>query len=80
MERRRLRIKGRGERNGEACTGFYCGNLREMDSLGDRHICEDNIKTNLQEVGCRCMGWIELARKREGCWALMKAVEKLRVS
>ena len=29
---------------------------------------EDNIKMDLQEVGCGCMNWIEVAQDREtGC-------------
>jgi len=30
-----------------------------------RHRWEDNIKMDLQEVGCRSMDWIELAQDRE---------------
>jgi len=30
-----------------------------------RRRCEDNIKMNLQEVGCGCMDWIELAKDRD---------------
>ena len=40
---------------------------------------EDNIKENLQEVGCRCMDWVELAQNRDWWWALLNAVMNLRV-
>ena len=38
---------------GEVYTGFWCGDLRERDPLGrSRRRWEDNIKMDLQEVGC----------------------------
>jgi hypothetical protein len=40
-----------------------------------RHRWEDNIKVDLQEVGCGGMDWIELHRWR----ALVNAVMNLRV-
>jgi hypothetical protein len=49
-------------------------------SLGRlRRSWEDNIKMDLQEVGCGGMDWIELARDRDRWRALVTAVMNLRV-
>jgi hypothetical protein len=40
---------------------------------------EDNIRVDLQEVGCGGMDWIELAQDRDRWWTLMNAAMKLRV-
>ena len=39
----------------------------------------DNIRMDLQEVGCGYMDWIGLAHDREGCRRLVSAVMNLRV-
>jgi hypothetical protein len=50
-------------------------------SLGrPRSRWEDNIKMDLQEVGCGGMDWMELAQDRGRWWALVNAVMKLRVA
>ena len=45
-----------------------------------RYRWEDNIKMNLQEVGCGGMDWIELAQDRDRWRALVNAVMKIRVA
>jgi len=65
---------------GEACTGFWWGNLRGKRPLGrPRRRWDDNIKMDLQEVGWGYMDWIEVAQDRDRCRTLVSAVMNIRV-
>jgi hypothetical protein len=41
---------------------------------------KDNVRMDLQEVGCGCDDWIGLAQDRDRWWALVSAVRNLRVT
>jgi len=65
---RRMRWAGHvacmGERRG--AYRVFVGKPEGKRPLGrPRHRWEDNIKMNLQEVGCGGMDWIELAQDRD---------------
>jgi len=64
-------------------TGMYTVLVRKPEGkrpLGrPRRRWEDNIKMDLQEVGCGGMDWIELAQDRDSWLAIVNAVMKLRV-
>jgi hypothetical protein len=65
-----------GERGG--AYRILVGKPERKRPLGKpRHRWEDNIKMDLQEVGWRGMGWIELAQDRDRCWALVNVVINL---
>jgi hypothetical protein len=54
--------------------------LEEKRPLGrPRRKWEDNIKMDLQEMGCGSMDWIKLAQDRDRWRALVNAVMSLRV-
>ena len=42
-----------------------------------RHRWKDNIRMDLQEVGCGGMDWIKLAQDRDRWWAVMNVVMNL---
>jgi hypothetical protein len=56
------------------------GKLEGKRPLGrPRPRWEENIKMDLQEIGCGGMDWIELAQDRDRWRVLVKAVMNLRV-
>jgi hypothetical protein len=56
------------------------GKPEENKPLGiPRHRWEDNIKMDIEEVGCVGMDWIDLAWDRDRWRALVNAVMNLRV-
>ena len=61
------------------CIGSWWGNRRERDHWGDPGRWVDNIRMDLQEVGCGYMDWIGLAQDRDRWWTLVSAVMNLRV-
>jgi hypothetical protein len=56
------------------------GKPEEKNPLGKpRRRWEDNIRMDLQKVGCWGMDWIELAQDRDSWRAIVNAVMNLRV-
>ena len=58
-------------------TGFWWGNLK--GPLGRSRRRWEDIKIDLQEVGCGGMDWIDLAQDRDRRRALVNAVMNFRV-
>ena len=64
--------------------GAYGGEERCIRGFGGETLWDpsivwiDNIKMDIQEVGCRIMDWIELAQDRDRWRALVNAVMNLR--
>jgi len=81
MKSRRMRWAGHVARMGEerGCIGSWWGNRREGDLGRPRRRWVDNIRMDLQEVGCGCMDWIGLAQDRDRWRRLVSAVMNLRV-
>jgi hypothetical protein len=77
------------EKMGRACSAYrerrgvyrvLVGKPEGKRPLGrPRRRWEDNIKKDLQKVGCGGMDWIELALDRDRWRALLNAVMKFRV-
>ena len=78
----RMRWAGHVARMGEE-RGAYrvlVGKPEGKRPLGrPRHRCVDNIRMDLQEVGCRYVDWIGLAQDRDRWRTLVSAVMNLRV-
>jgi hypothetical protein len=82
IKSRRMRWAGHVALLGEG-RGVYrvlVGKPEGKRPLGrPRHRWEDNIKMDLQEMGCGCVDWIGLAQDRERWWALVSALMNLGV-
>jgi len=82
IKSRRMRWAGHVARMGEE-RGMYrvlVGKSEGRRQLGrPRHRWVDNIRMDLQEVGCRYMDWIVLTQDRDRWRTLVSAVMNLRV-
>jgi len=82
IKSRRMRSAGHVARMGKR-RGVYrvlVGKPEGKRPLGrPRRRWEDNIKMDLQEVGCGVVDWIELAQDRDRWRSLVNAVMNLRV-
>ena len=82
IKSRSMRWAGHVARMGEE-SGVYMVLLGKPEGkrpLGrPRRRWVDNIRTDLQEVGCRYMDWIGLAQERDRWRTLVSAVMKLGV-
>jgi hypothetical protein len=82
IKTRRMRWEGHVERMGKrrGVHRVLVGKPEGRRPLGKpRRRWEDNIKMDLQEVGCRGMDWIDLAQDRDKWSALVHAVMNLGV-
>ena len=61
-----------GERRG--IYRVWVGKPEGKRPLGPRHRWEDNIKMDIQEVGCGGVDWIELTQDRNWWRTFVKAV------
>jgi hypothetical protein len=82
IKSRRMRWAGHVARKGER-RGVYTVLVATPEGKRPlwrpRHRWEDNIKMDLQEVGCGGMDWIKLTQDRHRRWALVTAVMTIQV-
>jgi len=79
---RRMRRAGHVKRMGEerVCIGSWLGKPEGRRPLvRPRRRWVDNMRMDLQEVGCGYMDWIGLAQDRDRWWTFVSAVMNLRV-
>ena len=82
IKSRRMRLAGHVARMGEERRVYrvLVGKPEGKRPLGrPRRRWVDNIRMDLQEVGCGCMDWIGLARDRDRWRTLVSAEMNLRV-
>ena len=82
IKSRRMRWAGHVVRMGEEREVYkvLVGKPEGRRSLGrPRRRWVDNIRMDLQEVGCGYIDWIGVAQERDGWWTLVSAVMNLRV-
>jgi hypothetical protein len=82
IKSRRMRWAGHVVRMGEERRAYrvLVGKPERKRPLGrPKRRCVDNIRMDLQEVGCGYVDWIGLAQDRERWRTLVSAVMKLRV-
>jgi hypothetical protein len=82
IKSRRMRWAGHVARMGEEREVYrvFVGKPEGKRPMGRlRHRWVDNIRMNLQEVGCGYMDWIGLAQDRDRWLTLVSAVMNLRV-
>jgi hypothetical protein len=82
IKSRRLRWTGHVARmlEGRGVDRVLVGKPEGKITLGrPRRKWEDNVRMDLQEVGCVCEDWIGLAQDRDRWLALVSAVRNLRV-
>ena len=82
IKSRRMIWAGHVARMGEerVCIGSWWGNRKDLRPLGrPRRRWVDNIRMDLQELGCGYVDWIGLAQDRDRWRTLVSAVMNLRV-
>jgi hypothetical protein len=65
---------------GEVHTGFWWGDVREIDLLENLRRWENNINMDIQSVRWGSLNWIDLAQDRDRWRLLMHTAVTFRVS